>query len=45
MKHTYYTQGTCSQVIEVQTTGNIVDDVSFYGGCHGNLQGIAKLVK
>ena len=41
----YRTQGTCCQQIEVETEGDIVKKVVFYGGCHGNTQGIAKLVE
>ncbi|MDO4512236.1 MAG: TIGR03905 family TSCPD domain-containing protein [Bacteroidales bacterium] len=42
----YPTQGTCSYQIDVETNdaGEIVN-VTFYGGCHGNLQGISALVK
>lgn len=40
------TSGTCSKVInlKVDDDGKIAD-VSFIGGCHGNLQGICSLVK
>ena len=42
----YRTQGTCSQLIEVAADANdIIQDVVFYGGCNGNLQGITRLVK
>ncbi|MCR5192724.1 MAG: TIGR03905 family TSCPD domain-containing protein [Bacteroidales bacterium] len=46
MKHiVYHTQGTCSQLIDVTADENdIIKDVSFYGGCNGNLQGICRLV-
>jgi uncharacterized protein (TIGR03905 family) len=46
MKHTLYkTQGTCSQLIDVTVDDNgIIQQVFFYGGCHGNLQGICRLV-
>ena len=43
---TYKTQGTCSQFIEVTVDDeNVVQNVQFMGGCHGNLQGICSLVK
>lgn len=45
MKTVYYTQGTCSQVIELELDGEVVKSVRFAGGCHGNLQGIARLVE
>ena len=44
-KITYYTSGTCSRVIEVSGEDGRIVDVAFYGGCNGNLQGIASLVK
>ncbi len=44
-KITYYTTGTCSRIIEVSGENGRIVDVAFYGGCHGNLQGISKLVK
>ncbi len=47
MKHTLYkTQGTCSQLIEVTVDEqDVIQEVSFYGGCGGNLQAICRLVK
>ena len=46
MRHTYYTQGTCSQLIDFEIDDNgLIHNVAFAGGCHGNLQGIAKLVE
>ena len=42
----YQTQGTCSKFISVTADENdIIQDVAFYGGCYGNLQGICRLVK
>ena len=42
----YQTQGTCSKVIEVTADDqDVIQDVVFYGGCNGNLQGICRLVK
>lgn len=32
-------------MIEVTGDNGTVVDVKFFGGCHGNLQGISKLVK
>ena len=47
MKHTLYkTQGTCSQLIDVTVDEqDVIQQVSFYGGCHGNLQAVCRLVK
>lgn len=45
MKFTYRTSGTCSQAIDIEITDGVIDDVTFYGGCNGNLKGIAALTK
>ena len=42
---TFRPQGVCSQLIEIETDGNIIQDVRFTGGCSGNLQGISALLK
>lgn len=42
---TFRPQGVCSQLIEIETEGNIIQDVRFTGGCNGNLQGISALLK
>ncbi|MBR2638799.1 MAG: TIGR03905 family TSCPD domain-containing protein [Bacteroidaceae bacterium] len=44
-KIVYKTIGTCSQVIEVTGENGRIVEVRFYGGCHGNLQGVSSLVK
>lgn len=42
----YMTQGTCSQAIVVKLNDDkTIERVEFIGGCAGNTQGIAKLVK
>ena len=41
----YKPTGVCSQAIDIELDGDIIESVSFVGGCHGNLQGIAALVK
>jgi uncharacterized protein (TIGR03905 family) len=45
MKYQYQPVGTCSRLIEFEIENGIINDVRFTGGCHGNLQGIAALVK
>ena len=45
MAYVYKTQGTCSSKIELELDGNIVHNVKFTGGCHGNLQAIPALVE
>lgn len=42
---TYKTEGTCSQLIEVELKDGVIDSVKFTGGCNGNLQGVSALVK
>ena len=41
----YKPKGVCSQAIDIELDGDTIKSVSFQGGCHGNLQGIASLVK
>lgn len=44
-KYDFIPQGVCSRCIHLELTDDdIVVNVSFDGGCHGNLQGIAALV-
>ena len=45
-KHEYKTSGTCSRRITFELDDEKkVHNVTFEGGCHGNLQGISKLVE
>lgn len=41
----YRPEGVCSQEMIIDIEDNIVKDLKVIGGCHGNLQGIAKLVQ
>ena len=46
MTYTYTTRGVCSKKITVELSDNgVVENVSFQGGCNGNTQGVAALVK
>ena len=46
MKYNYITSGTCSRSIDFEINADCtIVDVVFTGGCHGNLQGIAALVR
>lgn len=45
MKHTYQTTGTCAREINFDIEDGIITNVSFVGGCNGNLKAIAKLVE
>lgn len=46
MTHTYQPKGVCSRQItfDIDDAG-IVHNVSFYGGCNGNTQGLARLAE
>ena len=44
-KYTYRTQGTCSSQINIDVENGVINEVEFFGGCNGNLQGISRLVK
>ncbi len=41
----YVTTGTCSQVISIDLENDIVKNVSFMGGCNGNLKAIPILIQ
>lgn len=41
---TYKTRGVCASKIDVELNGDIIESVSFTGGCNGNLKGISSLV-
>ena len=41
----YKTKGTCSQMTSFDLEDGKVKNVSFLGGCNGNLKGIAALVE
>ena len=45
MEFTYKTRGTCSREIAFAVEDGKVKNVSFYGGCNGNLKGIGALVE
>lgn len=40
---TYRTQGTCSSVIHFTRDGDVIRNISFEGGCNGNLKAISRL--
>jgi uncharacterized protein (TIGR03905 family) len=43
--YSYTTKGVCSRKIDFDVVDNKVCNVSFLGGCNGNLKAIAKLVE
>ena len=45
MNYKYKTRGTCAREISFQLEDGIIKNVSFFGGCNGNLKGIAALVE
>lgn len=46
MTHTYQPKGVCSRQISFDIDENgIVHNVSFYGGCNGNTQGLSRLAE
>ena len=45
MTYTYKTKGTCAQLIKLDIDDDqTIKEVSFLGGCNGNLSGISALV-
>lgn len=44
MKYEYKPNGVCSTQIILEVEEGIVKELQVIGGCHGNLQGISKLV-
>ena len=44
MKYNFAQQGVCSTNVEFELDGDIVRNVSFSGGCNGNLKALSALV-
>lgn len=43
---TYYPQGVCSRQFDIVLSDDgVVENVTIWGGCHGNTQAVAALVK
>lgn len=45
MKYKFKTRGVCASYIYFELNDGIVSNVSFQGGCNGNLKAISKLVE
>lgn len=45
MQYNYKTKGTCAQEINFEINDGKISNVSFMGGCNGNLKAISKLVE
>ena len=41
----YKTKGTCARAVIVDVEDGVITDCEFVGGCSGNTQGVASLVK
>ena len=41
----YKTKGTCARAVIVDVEDGVITDCQFVGGCSGNTQGVAALVK
>ena len=44
MHYRYKTFGTCSVYIDFDLNDDVVSNITFTGGCNGNLKAISKLV-
>lgn len=45
MAYHYTPVGVCSRSIDFDVKDGVITNISFKGGCNGNLQGISSLVK
>ena len=44
MDYKYRTKNVCAQEIRFHLEGDVVTNISFQGGCNGNLKAVSKLV-
>lgn len=44
MEYKYKTSQTCAKEITFDIDGDVITNISFTGGCNGNLKAISKLV-
>lgn len=44
MNYSYKPSGVCAMKIDFDIDGDVISNVTFTGGCNGNLKAIAKLV-
>lgn len=44
MRYSFKTYGTCTRQIDFDINDNIITNVTFYGGCPGNLAAISRVV-
>lgn len=41
----YKPEGVCTKMMNIEVDNDVIKSVDFIGGCAGNAQGIAKLIK
>ena len=44
MKYRYKTSQVCSSEINFDINGNVISNISFVGGCNGNLKALSKVL-
>ena len=44
-RFTYTTRGVCSRSIDISFEDGVILEVTYHGGCSGNTQGVAALVR
>ena len=44
-RFTYTTRGVCSRSIDISIEDGVILEVTYHGGCSGNTQGVAALVR
>ena len=44
-RFTYQTRGVCARAIDFEIEDGVIRSVVFHGGCAGNTQGVAALVR
>ncbi len=44
-RFTYQTSGVCSRAINIAVEDGVIQSVEYLGGCHGNTQGVAALIR
>ena len=44
MKYSYKTEGTCSRQIDFDIDGDVITNVTFFGGCPGNLKALSRII-
>ena len=45
MKYSFQTRGVCARVINFEIEDGKIFNVSFLGGCNGNLKAISRLIE